>query len=67
MNKMNDQEKKERHIEILSKPGAILKSQIILLNELSIKLFKEKDEAKKEVIRADLHAISEATNSMIGE
>lgn len=46
-------------------PKNDIKAQIILLNDLSLKMYKENDLAKKEVIRKELNTLSLATNSLI--
>lgn len=55
---------KDRLQALLKDPNNLIESQIILLNELSIRLVKEKDPIKKDEIRKDLKAITIATNSI---
>lgn len=50
--------------DILSTKNGMIQSQIIILNDLSIKLSREKDPKIKEEIRADIETISLATNSI---
>lgn len=50
--------------DILNDKNKMIESQIIMLNDLSIKLYQEKDPKKKIELRKDLEILSLATNSI---
>lgn len=55
---------KEEKIKLLSKPNNLIESQTIMLNELSIRYFQEKDLERKKQLKEEIETLVLATNAI---